>query len=96
MISCTSPPEQKFSPAPVDDDGTDFRSRRKCAKQISQLGIGLEGERVLAFRAIQSHHADSAVPTPLEVARLEVLGLERLRLRLWDLSHIVLMCRAAR
>ena len=51
MISCTSPPEQKLPPAPVITTALTSVAYVECAEQVAQLGVGLEGERVLALRA---------------------------------------------
>ena len=51
MMSCTSPPEQKLPPLPVDDDGADVVDIDEVAEQVAQLGIALEGQWVLALRA---------------------------------------------
>ncbi len=51
MISWTSPPEQKFSPAPVITTALTSSTCRRRSKVSAQLAVGLEGERVLALRA---------------------------------------------
>jgi hypothetical protein len=49
MISCTSPPEQKLSPAPGHHHRVHVGGVLQLAEQVAQLRIRLEGERVLAF-----------------------------------------------
>ena len=71
MISCTSPPEQKFPPAPVMTSDFTSRARAKTAEQIAQLGIGIKRQRILALRAIQRHNADLILQTPEEMLRLQ-------------------------
>jgi hypothetical protein len=79
MISCTSPPEQKFSPAPVKTMAR-ISLAATSARKRSRSSVGFECERVLALRAIQSHHGDSSVLAPLKMSRIELLGLERRQL----------------
>ena len=69
MISCTSPPEQKLSPAPVRTTDLARRSRGAGAEQVAQLGVRVEGERVLALGAVERDRGDAAVQRPLEVLR---------------------------
>ena len=47
MISCTSPPEQKLPPAPVSTIARTSLAVGEVAEQVAQLGVALEGQRVL-------------------------------------------------
>ena len=61
MISCTSPPEQKFPPAPVMTMALIGDFVLQSSEKIPQLRIGLEGQRVLALGPVQRDHADLAL-----------------------------------
>jgi hypothetical protein len=70
------PAGAEISAGSRDDDGTHLGGRHQRAEQVAQLGVGLEGERILALGSIQSHHADAVNQAPLKMARPEILGLE--------------------
>ena len=71
MISCTSPPEQKFPPAPVSTMQRPDAGRRigfpERPEQVAQLRVGLEGERVLPLGAIQRDDAHAPFLAPQKV-----------------------------
>jgi hypothetical protein len=48
MISCTSPPEQKLPPSPVITTPAHVAGVDQAAEQVAQLGIAVEGQRILA------------------------------------------------
>ncbi len=75
MISCTSPPEQKLPPAPVTTTALTSVAAQGV-EQVAQLGIGLEGQRVLALGPVERDGAHAAVKGPGEMSRL-VAGLRR-------------------
>ena len=54
MISCTSPPEQKLPPAPVSTTAFTSVALLQRAEQVAQLGVGVEGQRVLALGPVQA------------------------------------------
>src|SRR5665213_827885 len=66
----------------ADDDRANFLHRHQCAEEITQLSIGLEGERILALRAIQRDEADTFLVAPLEMP-----GLESRRIESRSLTH---------
>ena len=76
MISCTSPPEQKLPPAPVDHDGLDVLGIDQVAERVAQLGVGFERERILALGPVERDRRDLAVELPEEVLRPEVREID--------------------
>jgi len=50
-----------------DHHHLDVRVEAQRAEQVAQLGVGLEGERVLALRPVQRDRGDLAVDLPEEV-----------------------------
>ena len=72
MISCTSPPEQKLPPLEREHDRLDVVGVDERAERIAQLGVGLEGQRVLALRPRQADDGDAALALPAEMLRLEI------------------------
>ena len=52
-----------------DDDGADVVRVAKRAEQVAQLGVGVEGQRVLALRPVQRDGADAALAAATESAR---------------------------
>ncbi len=73
MISCTSPPEQKLPPAPVNTIARTSGASRETAEEIPELRVGIEGERILPLGPIERDHAYATVETPAEVPRLQIL-----------------------
>ena len=67
MISCTSPPEQKLSPAPGDHHGVHVGGVLQLAEQVAQLGVRLEGQRVLALGPVQRDGGHAVLHLPEEV-----------------------------
>src|SRR5690606_20817068 len=45
---------------------------RQPAESVAQLGVGVEGDRVLALRPVKGDHGHVAVHAPVEMLRLEV------------------------
>ncbi len=70
MISNTSPPEQKLPPDAGDDDRLDDLVPRRGAEQIDDLGIAVEGQRVLLVRAVQGQRRDLAVHGEIDMSGL--------------------------
>ena len=56
-----------------DDDRLDVVGRRERAEGVAQLGVGVEGQRVLALGPRQRDDGDAAVHAPVEVLWLEIL-----------------------
>jgi hypothetical protein len=67
MISCTSPPEQKFPARAREHHGAHVARVHQRAKQIAQLRVGLEGQGILALGSIELDEADAVGHAPLEV-----------------------------
>ena len=61
MISCTSPPEQKLSPAPCTSTTFTSSAWLQALEQVAQLGIRREGQRVLALGPVQRDGADAVL-----------------------------------
>ena len=80
MISNTSPPEQKLPPAPVIDDRLDAFVAGGGAKNIAELGVAFEGQRILALRTIERDGRDRALDRKAHMLR-RVAG-ERQRYRI--------------
>ena len=81
MISCTSPPEQKFPPAPVNTMARTASAARQLAEQVAQLRIGIESQRVLALGAIQG---DDTHPPFLPPEEMLGLRSEATHVRTWS------------
>ena len=56
----------------ADGDGADIPAVAQALEQIPQLGIGIEGEGVLALRAVQGDAPNPVGDAPLEVLRLVI------------------------
>ena len=69
MISNTSPPEQKLPPAPVMTKALTALVLGCRAEEIGQLGVALEGERVLLVGPIERDGRDLAVDRQPHVPR---------------------------
>ena len=61
MISNTSPPEQKLPPAPVTTMAFTCLSFAAARKMFDDLGVALEGQRVLLVRPVERQRRDLAV-----------------------------------
>ena len=74
MISWTSPPEQKLPPAPVSTTASNVACVRQTAKEIAQLGVGIEGQRILLLRPIERErcHVSVRVHLPAEMGRVVI------------------------
>ena len=70
MISNTSPPEQKLPPAPVTTMALTLLVLRRGAEQVDDLGVAVEGQRVLLVRPVERQRRDLAVDREAHVARL--------------------------
>ncbi len=69
MISWTSPPEQKFSPAPVRTTALTSSDMAEPVEGVGQLAVGLEGQRVLPLRPVEGHRGDPVFDAPAEAPR---------------------------
>jgi hypothetical protein len=72
MISCTSPPEQKFPPRPGNHDDLDVVGIDKVAEGVAQLRIGFQRQRVLALRTVERHRRHLPLAPPQKMPRLEI------------------------
>ena len=78
MISCTSPPEQKFPPAPVSTTAL-IAVVLQLAEKIAQLRIRVESERVLARGPVEGDQPDSVLHFPQEMPWRPSTGSPRRR-----------------
>ena len=54
----------------AEHDGFDFFGVSQLAKKVTQLRIGIEGKRVLAFGTVKADPRHAVVKTPEKVFRL--------------------------
>ena len=72
MISCTSPPEQKLPPCAGQHDGADLARGGQTLERVDELGIRVEGQRVLALGAVQRDGRHAALERPAEMSRADL------------------------
>ncbi len=75
MMSCTSPPGAEIAAGAVDHDDADVFVVDQIAKQIAQLGIRIERQRILALGNIERDEPDALLHAPQKVPGLVVRQL---------------------